>query len=1573
MAFYSIRSYVRIVVFLVPCFFSGCFYAGVGGLAVLVANNGSDGRTTPNTNPQAVIAAVNEQLLGDVNLSFTISDAEGDPAAVTLFYSFAGGPFLPCTAASGSPDNSQFVTSAGGREGSFVWDASTDLMAVSETTAVIRVVASQVNPAQSSSDDSNSFRLGNVPAFIVASPSPDPSSLVNGRVVGSVVIKFNVRDSLPDPFKIAKFQFSTDGGNTIQDIDPATIVGGIRPGAVSQTASVGGSSQTEAALDFTWNTQAQAELRDKNINGVKVFLTPADVFAGQDQQGVSVESTAFDVDNNDLPVGLIDTTQSTDSDGSIRVFFQLQDNEADNADIVLQWSTDVNNFPSISDLTDASLRQRALTDADERAPRQILTPFARTILEARTSSDGSSLPVSEVALTGIQPGIAFDNRLIGATLELISDTGAIEDFRTITAVNAAARSLTLSSAFSVPQPRRNQRVRIRTAAAFINLTSSMTAPGNSFDFTWDASFDLGVQSPDTKVFLRATAFVENRMGPISQPVFNRPLTTTSGLQFTPAPTPTLTTGSSPESVIAADVDGDGALDLISADSGSDRLSIFINNGAGSFQSANLIATGGDPEAVAAADVDGDGDLDLISADSSSNRLSIFINNGAGSFQLTNTIMNRASPKAVVAVDIDEDGDVDLISADSGSMLLSILINDGSGSFSASSTISVTNEPEALITADVDGDKKVDLICAFRFGTSLSIFMNNGSGGFSTSPTTISTGSEPRSVSAADVNGDGAVDLISASFVEDQLLVFMNNGSGGFSTPNTILNTGTAPRVVVSADINGDGHVDLLSADRNSNQLSLFVGDGSGAFVVATPATIPIGVQAEALIAADIDGNGQVDLISADSGSQQLSLFLNARSASFSPSISLPIDSAAKPRFVIAGDINGDKNIDLISADDSGSGQLSVFLGDGLGAFPVASRSTLNTGGSPQAVTAADIDGDGNIDLISADSGSNQLSIFTNMGSGSLQSPVTIATGSSPQAVTAADIDGDGNIDLISADSGSNQLSIFTNMGSGLFQPTNTITTGNSPQAVTAVDVDGDGNIDLISADRGADQLSIFINDGSGAFNPVNSSMVMTGTDPDSVITADIDRDGDLDLICSDRRQSNQLSIFINDGSGAFSAANPIPAGNDPRSVTAADVDGDGDVDLISAERVTKRVSVFLNDGSGVFRLAIPTLPTGRSTETVTTADVNGDGHVDLISGVTEQERLAVFLNLNSDNFSPLLFGTPRVLPPSTGNALGAALVLSGDPMNPITHRIDTSAGTINGVKSAGFQGHSFHFSSVTVEQGAIVQVVGEFPLSILATGDIIIDGELRCDGRDGASASSTNRLLAGNQGGSGGHGGPAAGAGGGGGGSFPGSGAVRGQLGFGGGSGGVAADTSATDFSGAGGSFASRGGDVASSSSGPVYGNTAMMPLYGGSGGGGGKANDTASNGLNTGDEGSGGGGGGGGAARLISGGTLTVNGKVTANGGGGGAGKGTAGNGGGGSGGSVLLQAVTKIVINPGASIEARGGNGGSGGNASPGGVGGNGRIRFESDNPVDSNGTVTVRNDDAATPPDLGPLTLP
>mgnify|MGYP006276137065 CR=1 FL=1 len=381
-------------------------------------------------------------------------------------------------------------------------------------------------------------------------------------------------------------------------------------------------------------------------------------------------------------------------------------------------------------------------------------------------------------------------------------------------------------------------------------------------------------------------------------------------------------------------------------------------------------------------------------------------------------------------------------------------------------------------------------------------------------------------------------------------------------------------------------------------------DPSTIFPQTNP-TYAAGNEPVSVTAADLDGDGDTDLATANDDSSDVSVLLNNGDGTFAApqTYASPFAPPFAPQSVTAADLDGDGEIDLATANDS-SDVASVLLNNGDGTF--AAPQTFDIGNSPNGVTAADLDGDGDIDLATVSSlfgDPGSVDVLLNNGDFSFPNRQTYVAGGGPFGVTAADLDGDGDTDLAVANRGSDDVGVLLNNGDGTFAPQQTYAAGSEPLSVKAADLDADGDTDLATANGGGADVSVLLNNGDGTYAPGQS--YSTGFSR-TVTLADLDADGDIDIATANGFLGNDVTVLLNNGDGTFAPQQSYAAGDRPESVTAADLDGDGDLDLATANAGP----IVPGSGPGGNNVSV-LLNQCPPTTTPCTADTNNDQTVGL--------------------------------------------------------------------------------------------------------------------------------------------------------------------------------------------------------------------------------------------------------------------------------------------------------------------------------------------------------------------------
>ncbi|HET9503538.1 MAG TPA: FG-GAP-like repeat-containing protein [Hymenobacter sp.] len=395
-------------------------------------------------------------------------------------------------------------------------------------------------------------------------------------------------------------------------------------------------------------------------------------------------------------------------------------------------------------------------------------------------------------------------------------------------------------------------------------------------------------------------------------------------------------------------------------------------------------------------------------------------------------------------------------------------------------------------------------------------------------------------------------------------------------------------------------------------------------------------------------------------------------------------TGSSPRGIAVADVNGDGKPDLLTTN-SGSNDVSVLLGNGNGTFQAA--TTYGTGGgSPFGIAVADVNGDGQPDVLTANLNSNTASVLLGTSNGTFQPAATFNTGGTiPVSVTAADVNGDGKPDLLAANSGSSTAGVLLGNGNGTFQPAVTYRTSTNPFAVKVADVNGDGKPDLLTANRIGASVSVLVGNGTGTFQLLGT--YGGGNSLQGIEVADVNGDGKPDLLAADNGR-NAVSVQLGSGNGSFQAATTYWAGGSPFGIAVADVNGDGKPDVLAANSNSSGTAgVLLGNGNGTFQ-PVATYNSGSSNPYgIAVADVNGDGKPDLLLANSSGSTAGVLLN--TTGLTPTLTSASPTRVP-----VGASVTLTG------TNLMGTTTVRFNGTPATTFSVVNSTTITATVPSGA---------------------------------------------------------------------------------------------------------------------------------------------------------------------------------------------------------------------------------------------------------------------------------
>ena len=760
----------------------------------------------------------------------------------------------------------------------------------------------------------------------------------------------------------------------------------------------------------------------------------------------------------------------------------------------------------------------------------------------------------------------------------------------------------------------------------------------------------------------------------------------------------------PMSLFAADLDGDGDQDVLSASSGDDKIAWYENvGGPGTAMPQRVISALTDgPRSVYAADLDGDGDPDVLSASWYDDKIAWYENvDGRGVFGHQRVIDDTVwGADSVLAADLDGDGDEDVLAASFHDDEVVWYENlDGQGSFGAKQVITATADAvTSIFAADLDGDGDQDVLSAAEYADEIAWYKNAGQGDFGPPVIITTLIDSPRCVFAADLDGDGDQDVLSASAWDDKLAWYENtNGSGSFGPEIPIATMFDYALWVLATDLDGDGDRDVLAASYYSDKIARYENtDGQGSFGSQRVVTA-LAAGATSVLAADLDDDGDQDVLSTSGEDWEIESFENTDGlGSFGPPTAFTA-KADRASCVFAADLDGDGDKDALSASRFDYKIAWYEYLQEEGTFG-PQRIITDQAHYPLSVFAADLDGDGDRDALSSSSLDDTIAWYENTnGLGDFGPPLIVTT----EAIhvfdaIAVDIDGDGDQDVASAEAGHSRVRWYENTdGLGTFGPPVIVTAmATGVRNVFAVDLDGDGDQDLLYANYDNDEIAWSPNfDGNGFFWPkqVISSSVIGAHD---VYAADLDGDDDLDVI-SAADLGDEVAWYENtDGLGTFGPGIRISGLTDRAlSVFAGDVDGDGDQDVLSGSALDRKVAWYENtDGLGTFgpQKLITTMADG--VRSVFAADVEGDGDLDVFSASQNDDQVAWYEN-----------GPPASVTYRDAGGNPASYFHDTRPVLGTTYSATVDLGGTTGHAMAGLAGYSTPLS-LTLGGGQVLLV-----------------------------------------------------------------------------------------------------------------------------------------------------------------------------------------------------------------------------------------------------------------------------
>lgn len=611
----------------------------------------------------------------------------------------------------------------------------------------------------------------------------------------------------------------------------------------------------------------------------------------------------------------------------------------------------------------------------------------------------------------------------------------------------------------------------------------------------------------------------------------------------------------------ADMDGDGDLDVVVVNYNG-PIRIYRNDGNFTFTSvytSGTIATTG----LAVGDTDNDGDLDLLIPVSDGGPSKLYRNDGNFTFTNVWTDGTNHDYRAAALADIDGDGDLDAVFGSSGVGLHQVMLNTGSNSFTNFFTASNSSEAvhSSFGVGDTDGDGDSDILFGHIAVTANRLYRNDMNFGNSPPPTPTLT-AEPDGLSGS-VNlvwaSGGADDHTPANGITYNLRV--GTTPGGNEVMSSLIQAGpgnVGHALSHSLQLSAGAYLvtyywSVQAVDNTGFLTSSFAAEDS--FVVSPPAYSQIWAAGETndtdeLASGDLDGDGDPDYVAFNNTSQPTRAYRNNGDNTFTLMYSSPNFTAMGGALA---DFDGDDDLDILVMVSNGSDR--ILRNDG--GFSFTQIYSGGTAESKNNLAVGDLDGDGDLDYVTATGVGLSSKVYRNNGNNTFTKVFDTPDTNHHQDVKLGDLDGDGDLDMVFSAYNTPSL-VYDNNGNFNFTLGFSTPQNLKPQGLYLGDTDNDGDLDMVFGGAETTSTRLYRNDGALSFT-------LAWTDPTpfnsrGISLVDLDSDGDLDMVQG--RYDGNHEIFTNNGGNNFVSTFSYSAGLNYGNQGIGDMDGDGDSDIL---------------------------------------------------------------------------------------------------------------------------------------------------------------------------------------------------------------------------------------------------------------------------------------------------------------------------------------------------------------------------------------------------------------------------
>jgi hypothetical protein len=657
-----------------------------------------------------------------------------------------------------------------------------------------------------------------------------------------------------------------------------------------------------------------------------------------------------------------------------------------------------------------------------------------------------------------------------------------------------------------------------------------------------------------------------------------------------------------------DFNHDGTIDYGTSGSGN-TIVVFYGDGQGHFPSSHTFSSTANKDPHAA-DVDGDGNLDIVGTGYPNAIAAYLLGDGMGGFGSATSFPVGTGPQGSSIADFNNDGKLDVVTPNYEGGDITVLINNGGNVPDTSPPVITAPDILAYATAPAGLVVSYSIVASDDSGKNPSISCSIPSG------STFPVGSTVVTCQATDPCGHTATASFNVTVIDQPPVLSLPDNISVTATVSsgTIVNYSVSATDVVSGALPvtcippsgstfplGQTTVNCSATDGAGNtstgsfNVNVFGCIGCKVPTFAPFISYPIGTNLnQRVITADFDNDGNQDLATPGYYPATATILWGDGAGNFPTQTQFPIGGFSVS--LVAGDFNNDNKLDLAvpSFDEN---NVYLFLGDGARGFSAPIISDAGT--TPYAVTKGDFNRDGKLDLAVVGEYSETLSILLGNGAGSFAQPIQYEiSGQNPKGLNTADFNGDNKPDIVVTNMGSNNLSIFYGDGDGQFSPRQDINVGGGTVNIDPwiADFNNDGRPD-IGLETNYSQIVVLLTGANGQLTQVNTPF--SPIQIDWIAAADLNNDGNQDFLMSEGGigDEGRIAVHLGDGHGQFSSSIDLPVLENPTGIAIGDFNRDGKSDIAISDYFFASVSVILN--TTVSNIAA--LPTGSNVSVQTTS------------------------------------------------------------------------------------------------------------------------------------------------------------------------------------------------------------------------------------------------------------------------------------------------------------------------------------------------------------------------------------